>query len=206
VVVSWLSPQGGAWGQLWPARRTRMALAELLDVLCADDPGWPESWHNWLRHQRQALLHGWCRQREQAGQPVGEVEGQAALRRVVYRNEAPQLLPEVLHGLAVGLVAQRLNDAGLAPRLSCWGGETVELLHELARLIWIEMNLCAGPLAAAVERPREAAALFEHWAGTCVGAVHAHLAHLHGHARRRLEEQPQEQHPTKDGLPRRSSP
>jgi hypothetical protein len=190
VVVSWLGPQGLAQGQLWPVRRVRMALAELLDVLCADDPGWPESWHNWLRHQRQALLQAWCRQREQAGQPVGEVEAQTALRRVVYRNEVPQLLPELLHGLAVGLVAQRLADAGLVPRLSCWGGESVELLHELAGLVWIEMNLCAGPLAAAIERPREAAALFEHWAGTCAGAVHAHLAQLHGHARRRLDELP----------------
>ncbi|MFM2069245.1 MAG: hypothetical protein RLZZ584_4154 [Pseudomonadota bacterium] len=188
VLVSWLSAQGRAQGQLWPARSTRMALAELLEVLCADDPGWPESWHNWLRHQRQALVRDWCRQREQAGQPVGEAEVQLAMRRVVYRNETPQLLPEVMQGLATALVAQRLNDAGLAPRLACWGGETVELLHELARLIWIEMNLCAGPLAGAIERPREAAALFEHCAGTCAGAVHAHLAHLHGHALRRLEE------------------
>jgi hypothetical protein len=190
VVVSWLSPQGRAQGQLWPARQHAMALGELLDALCADDPGWPDSWHNWLRHQRQALLRSWCRQRELAGQPVSEAEAQAATRLVVYRNEAPQLLPELLHGLATALVAERLNDAGLAPRLACWGGETIELLHELARLIWIEMNLCAGPLAAAIERPRDAAAVFEHWAGTCVGALHAHLAHLHGHARRRLD-QPQ---------------
>jgi hypothetical protein len=187
VVVSWLGLQGQAQGQLWPTRSRAVALAELLDLLAADDPGWPDSWYNWLRHQRQGLVNTWRRQRELAHRPVSEGEWLQAQQHIVYRNDAPQLLPELLHGLAAALIAARLNDDGLAPRYNCWGGEPLELAIELARLVWIEMNLCAGPLAAAIERPQEAAAIFEHWAGTCVGALHAHLAQLHGHAQRRLD-------------------
>jgi hypothetical protein len=68
----------------------------------------------------------------------------------------------------------------------CSVGEPIALAQDVTALVWAEMNLCAGSLAAAVERPREAAAIFERWSGTCAGAVHAHLANLRAHALREL--------------------
>ncbi|MCK6426813.1 MAG: CRISPR-associated endonuclease Cas1 [Burkholderiaceae bacterium] len=186
ITITWLNGRGEAAGHLWPERPRRVDLADALNVLAADDPGWSDAYRHWLRHQRLAVLQTWQAERGAAGQPVREAEWQEAKRRWVYRDEPPELLPALLHGLAAALVTHRLSECGLLPHYWCCVGEPVELAHDLTRLIWAEMNYCAGPLAAAVDQPREAAAIFERWSGRCVGALHQHLANLRAHALREL--------------------
>jgi hypothetical protein len=66
------------------------------------------------------------------------------------------------HDDAAALVAARLGEYGVEGHHWCVAGEPVALADDLTHLLWARMNLCAGPLAAAIEQPREAATLFEH--------------------------------------------
>lgn len=186
ITVSWLDGRGAELGHLWPQRPRRTDLAEALDMLAGSEPGWSDSYRHWLRHQRLAVLQVWQGERARAGHPVGEAEWQLAKRSWVYQDELADHLPPLLHGLAAALVAHRLSECGLSSHYWCCAGEPMELVQDLTRLVWAEMNLCAGALADAVDHPREAAALFERWSGRCVGALHQHLANLRAHALREL--------------------
>ena len=186
VPLCWLDGRGEAQGHLWPQRTRPVDLADTLLALAADAPGWGVAYDNWLRHQRLLVLQRWQGERGAAGSPVAEAEWQCAKRQYVYRDEIAEHLPALLHGMAAALVMSRLSECGLLPHYWCLDGESIELAVDITRLVWAEMNLCAGPLAAAIDRPQEAAAIFERWAGTCVGAVHLHLANLRGHALREL--------------------
>lgn len=186
IAVCWLDARGEALGHLWPRQAPGAELASALDLLAAELPQWPASYADWLRRRRFALLRGWRAQRAEAGHAVGEKEWECAKRHYAYRGEIPQHLPPRLRGMAAALVAQRLCEQGLQPHYWCADGTVLALAEDLTDLLWAEMNLCGGALAAAVERPAESAALFEHWSGTHAGAIHAHLANLRGHALREL--------------------
>ena len=186
ITVSWLDAQGADRGHLWPARPRQVDLADALNALAGDEPGWSDSYHHWLRHQRLAVLQRWQGERAGAGAPVGEAEWQQAKRSWVYQDQLPEHLPPLLLGMAAGLVTHRLSECGLQAHYWCCAGEPMALAADLTRLIWAEMNFCAGALAEAVAQPREAAAIFERWSGTCVGALHQHLANLRAHALREL--------------------
>jgi hypothetical protein len=186
ISVAFLGRGGEPAGQLWPQRRRRLPLAETLDALAGGDEGWSEAYANWLRRERLQVLRHWQTQRREAGRPVGGDEWQQALQRWVYREEVAAVLPAVLHGLAAALVAARLGEYGLEGHYWCVAGEPTPLAHDLTQLLWARMNLCAGALAYAVERPREAATLFEQWASTQAGVLNTHLASLSAHARREL--------------------
>jgi hypothetical protein len=186
IGVAFLGRGGEPAGQLWPQQRRRLPVAETLDALAGGSEGWSEAYANWLRRERLQVLRHWQAQRREAGQPVGGDEWQQALQRWVYRAEVAAVLPAVLHGVAAALVAARLSEYGVEGHYWCLAGEPVALADDLTQLLWARMNLCAGLLAAAVEQPREAATLFEHWAGAQAGVLHAHLASLGAQARREL--------------------
>ena len=186
VSVAFLGRGGEPAGQMWPQRRRRLPLAETLDALAAGGAGWSEAYANWLRRERLQVLRDWQHHRREAGQPVAPDEWQRAMQAWVYRAEVAAVLPALLQGMAAALVAARLGEFGLEGHYWCSAGEPVELAEDITRLLWARMNLCAGPLAAAVEQPREAATLFEHWASSQACAIHAHLASLGAQAWREL--------------------
>jgi len=188
VTISWTGPGGEPAGHLWPQQPRPLELATLLHALAGSDHHWPEAYGNWLRCQRLQVLHLWRRQRAQAGQPVGVAEWQAAKQHLVYRNQVPEQLPQLLRGMAAALVVARLADGGLRAHYWACTGQPIALADDITCLVWAEMNLCAGPLAAAIDNPRVAATLFERWAGTCAGAVYQHLASLRAQALRQRNE------------------
>lgn len=186
IPITWLDRHGEAAGHLWPQRVRGVDLDNALDILAAEEPQWPARYSHWLRGRRLAVLKRWAAQREAANQPVSAQEWDCAKRRYVYLGEIPQLLPSLLGGMAAALVAARLSESGLQPHY--WGvsGTALELADDLGALLWGEMNLCSGLLASALDRPAEAAAIFERCAGTYAGALHEHLASLRVHALREL--------------------
>ena len=186
VPITWLDHRGEAHGHLWPRRAQATDLADALQALANDAPDWNEAYANWLRHQRLRVLQRWQTERAHAGHPVGEAEWHTAKRQYVYLDDIAEHLPPLLHGMAAALVAARLSECGLQPHYWCAVGGPIELADDITRLVWGEMNLCGGTLAAAIDAPQEAAAVFERWAGTCVGAIHLHLANLRAHALREL--------------------
>lgn len=186
VPVTWLDSCGEAQGHLWPRRPHRTDLADALQALAGESADWLEVYTNWLRHQRLLVLRRWQTERAHAEHPVGEIEWQAAKRQYVYRDEIAEHLPPLLHGMAAAQVAARLSECGLQAHYWCAVGDPIALAADITRLVWAEMNLCSGTLAAAVHAPQEAAAIFEHWSGTCVGAIHQHLANLRALALREL--------------------
>jgi hypothetical protein len=189
VSITWLNHQGATLGHLWPRQTQRSSLGELLEVLGTDQPEWIERYGCWLRHQRLWVLKRWGRERAQSGHPVEVAEWAVAKQAYVYRAEIGVHLPWVLQGMAGALVASRLLESGLESHYWCIGAdEPLALAEDLTSLIWAEMNLNAGPLAEAIERPAEAAALFERWSGACASLLHEHLAHLHTQALRALAE------------------
>ena len=182
LTITWLDGGGEALGHLWPARGRPVDLAEALAALAAESGEWSASYDNWLRHQRLQVLQRWAGERARAGQPVHAPEWEQAKRRYVYLAQTADVLPPVLHGLVAALVASRLADCGVQGHYWCAVGDPISLATDLTALVWAEMNLCAGALAAAVERPREAAAVFERWSLSRAGVVHALLANLRAHA------------------------
>lgn len=189
VSVTWMDSHGATAGHLWPRQPQRCSLGEALDILGTDQPLWVERYACWLRHERLRVLKHWGQQREASGCPVGVPEWSQAKQAYVYRGEIAVHLPWVLQGMAGALVASRLLESGLEPHYWCIGSdEPLALAEDVTALIWAEMNLSAGPLAEAIERPAEAAALFERWSGTCASLIHEHLAHLHNQALRALAE------------------
>ncbi|MEY2874254.1 MAG: hypothetical protein RLZZ373_1625 [Pseudomonadota bacterium] len=186
ITITWLDGHGEALGHLWPTRSRPVDLAEALGALASESADWSASYDNWLRHQRLHVLQHWAGERARAGQPVHAPEWEQAKRQYVYLGQTADVLPPVLHGMAAALVAARLAECGVLPHYWCAVGEPVALAQDLTRLVWAEMNLGAGALAAAVEQPREAVAIFERWSVTRAGAIHAHLANLRAHALREL--------------------
>lgn len=186
VPLSWLDGEGEAQGHLWPRRPRQVDLADAMTVLSGEVPDWDITYANWLRHQRLQVLQRWQTERAHAGQPVGEAEWQQAKRVWVYQNCVLEHLPPLLQGMAASLVVARLSECGLQAHYWCSGGAVIELAEDFTHLVWGEMNLCSGALADALHQPQEAAAIFERWSGTCVGAIHQHLANLRAHALREL--------------------
>lgn len=182
LTITWLDTSGEALGHLWPTRNRPVDLAEALAALAAESPDWSASYGHWLRRQRLEVLQHWADERARAGQPVPPQEWENAKRRYVYLAQPANVLPPVLHGMAAALVAARLADCGVQAHYWCAVGEPIALANDLTVLVWAEMNLCSGALAAAVQRPREAAALFERWSVSRAGVVHALLAKLRAHA------------------------
>lgn len=187
ISVTWLTDDGVTQGHLWARQRQADDLAAVLERLAAEDTEWPASYSHWLRQRRLAVLHAWAAQREQSGRPVGAPEWAQAKRQWVYLGETPEVLPPCLGGMAAALVAGCLQDQGLAPRHWLLDGTSLELAADLHALLWAGMNLDCGALAQAIERPVEAAALFEHEAGTLAGTLFTHLASLRVQAQRALE-------------------
>ena len=186
IPMSWIDGGGGPLGQLWPIRQHGSPMSELLDALASDDPDWPQVYSNWLRRERLLVLKGWAERRREAGCEVHLVEWQQALQAWVYRAEVHPVLPPVLHGMATAFVASQLVEHALPERWVGVYGEDMPLANDVTKLVWAGMNLDAGPLAAAIDRPAEAAAVFERWAPACASAMHQHLSRLHGLARRRF--------------------
>lgn len=182
LTITWLDGGGEAQGHLWPTRTRPVDLAEALAALAAESADWSVSYSHWLRRQRLVVLQHWAGERARAGQPVHAPEWENAKRRYVYLAQPADVLPPVLHGMVAALVASRLADCGVLAHYWCAVGEPIALASDLTALVWAEMNLCAGALAAAVDRPREAAAVFERWSLSRAGAVHALLANLRAHA------------------------
>jgi hypothetical protein len=188
VTVSWIDGCGEPAGHLWPRRTRPEELAGLLNALTADDLTWPEAYGNWLRRRRLHVLHEWRHHRELAYFAVTPGEWQAAKQAFVYRGQVPELLPRLLHVPATALVVARMAETGLQLHYWTTMDPGLALAEDLTNLVWAEMNLCAGPLAAAIEEPRLAASLFEQWAGTCTGIVNAHLASLRAQALRHRDD------------------
>lgn len=187
IPVSWLGSRDESLGHLWPLRCQPAQLAEVLDLLATDDPEWPEAYGHWLRRERLQVLKRWATERAAANAPVSVEEWQRAKRAWVYRAEVGDVLPALLRSMAEALVASNLSEQGLRPRYWGLAEDPIALAADLNRLVWAGMNLCSGPLAAAITRPCEAAALFERWSGICAGSLQAHLLSLHGRARRQLD-------------------
>jgi len=152
-----------------------------------DCPHWPDAYGNWLRRERMRVLKAWAAQRQLAARTVTTDEWLRAKQSWVYRGEVGNVLPQAMRGLAGALVAARLAAAGLKLRYWAMADAPIELLADLECLIWAGMNLCAGPLAAALDRPAEMAAIFERGSGLCADTLHGHVLSLRSLARRVLD-------------------
>lgn len=187
IAITWLGSHDESLGHLWPLRCQPAPLADILDLLATDDPEWPEVYGHWLKRERLQVLKRWAAERESAGMPVSAEEWQQAKRAWVYLGEVAEVLPKRLLGMAEALVASSLSKQGLRPRYWGLAEDPIALATDLTQLLWAGMSFCSGPLAAAIERPCEAAALFEGWSRSCSDLLSAHLLSLQGRARRQLD-------------------
>lgn len=184
ITVTWIDSRGDVLGSLWPAQGPQSDLSDTLEALTGLPCDWPQLYSNWLRRQRLSVLTSWQNQRAKAGKPVDAEEWNRAKHSWVYRNELPQHLPPMLHGMVCALVASRLAADGLTPDYWCVDGSRIALAADLARLIWAELNLTGGAFVQALRDQRETAALFEQWSTLCADLLQMHLASLKAHAMR----------------------
>lgn len=175
IGITWIDASGQPVGSIYSQNRTSVTLATALE-LWSEQPDGAERYQNWLRARRMDTLVRW---RKNNASTVTPQQWESTKRDYVYGGRFSVHLPAELRGLCLAYVASQLNNHGLTPRL--WGPrlEAMNLDVDLCQLLWAEMNLTAGSLAATVNDSATATELFERWSARNASAVTVHLAHLH---------------------------
>ncbi len=186
IPINWNSGRGTPLGQLWPHRQRGNECADMLEALASDDPEWPQFYDNWFRRERLAVLESWAEEQSSTGFAVSKEDWDRKTREWVYRAEIQVVLPLILHGMATAFVTSRLFEHCLPNHWIGVNGEELPIARDTALLVWGRMNLSAGALASAIDKPREAAAVFERWAVAHGMQLNQHLARLRGVAARRF--------------------
>jgi hypothetical protein len=134
---------GAPLGSLQPAQARFSRLAEDLEELL-ERPDWREVYAIWLRAARMRLLAGWREQRRAEGAPPGPGEFGELVRRHVYcaGHDSPFADATGLwRGALYALVAGAIRRSGLQPVYWGSGGDALELLRDLTRLLELRLRL-----------------------------------------------------------------
>lgn len=141
VVV--VSENGSPLGSVFPVHPRASRLTEDIDELL-DRPDWREIYTLWLRAARMRILREWRTGREAAGNPPAPGEFKDLVRKYVYAAADAVPFEEatgIWRGAICALAATALSREGL--QASYWGagGAPLLLLHDLTRLLELDLRL-----------------------------------------------------------------
>lgn len=175
ISITWADGKGQALGSALPSRsRLHHQTNHTLELLL-EQPGGRQHHSNWLRSRRMHVLIEWGRT---SATPISPIDWEMTKRQWVYQQQLHTHLPPGLLAHCQAWAVAQLNTLGLAPTLWDETGQDIHLAHDLAHLLWAEMNLCTGPLADTATGEAEHIALFERWIGAHGAALHMHLGAL----------------------------
>ena len=184
IGITWLDGRGNALGSCYPLQRRHPSLASAVEQL-TESPEGLARYHNWLRARRMEVLVRWGKTHAEHITPA---LWETTKREWVYGQHFTVHLPTALHGHCQAWVGAQLSDQGLHPQL--WGPDVqpIDLDHDLCKLLWAEMNLCAGSLGDSANADEPATTLFERWNTSNGGALTLHIASLYRTAMKALHE------------------
>lgn len=154
-----VTEDGTPLGLVYPARPRAVRLAEALEEML-DRPDWREWYGNWLRAARMRVVTDWRASRAAEGAAVEDAEVRELVRRHVYTpGTAPDsAIGGICRSAVYALAAESLCRWGAKPLFVAPGGETLDLLRDLAALLELRLRLEISPsMQGALER--EAVAL-----------------------------------------------
>lgn len=134
---------GAPLGSFYPARVCATQLAEDIDEML-DRPDWREAYGTWLRAARMRVLGEWRKARETEGAPPAPGEFGELVRRHVYCAEPNSLFADATglwRGALCALAAGAIRSAGLQPVVWGAGGEALDLLADLTRILELRLRL-----------------------------------------------------------------
>ena len=174
IGITWMSAKGEALGTCYPRQRTYPQAAVALEMLLETPDGF-EQYGAWLRHRRLSVLTRWG---DAHSTHITPLLWEATKRDWVYGARLAEHLPAVLLGQCMAYVGAQLACQGLEPEL--WGpqAQPIALDRDLTHLLWGEMNLLCGNLAAEVAPEDSATVLFERWVGANEAALANHIYSL----------------------------
>lgn len=160
IGIAWVDGRGELLGTSYPGFKGATDFATALEVM-VETPGGLMRYQHWQRARRMDMLTRWSALQPESVSPKA---WERLKREWVYAHEHTEHLPLALRGLCLAYVNTQLAAHGLPPSL--WGPEAqrLDLDQDLCRLLWAEMNLCAGSLADRAEQHAPSmVALFERW-------------------------------------------
>lgn len=186
VPITWVDGKGRAIGNTQPRYEEQASAATLIETYIAL-PEWTERFANWVLCRRHAILTRCVRQAAESGNDA-EARTLAALKRsYVYHGNHPVVFNTEGQGGCYALTVEHLHRAEL--QACYWGFNAVRLnlADELAALLWAELNLECGTLAASTDNRIVSTRLFESWAHQNAGRFLQHLGDLKRHMSREIE-------------------
>ena len=186
VTITWVDGRGNPLADLLPRLASASTLNASLDRFL-ELPGWSESYGNWLRRRRMAVLKDWFRDRQRRGAEVDRGEYETWLRSYVNNGKVPGTCVAEMFGWCRAVAAARLTQAGLRVRYWARDGQPMELAEDIAGLLWAALNLEYGRLGSSASGTPAAARAFEASTRKRTEDVAEHLAQLNAHVCRALE-------------------
>lgn len=173
ISITWADGKGRALGSALPSRPTHSHAATL--ALLLEQPDGHTLYADWLRSRRMHVLTHWG---SSATAAISPKDWEATKHEWVYRAQLHPHLPLPLLAHCQAWAVAQLSGLQLPTQLWDEHGQDVPLAHDLAHLLWAEMNLCTGPLADTATGEREQVDLFERWSVANGAALHLHVGAL----------------------------
>ncbi len=173
ISITWADGKGRPLGSALPTRPTQSNATTL--ALLLEQPDGPAHYANWLRSRRMHVLTQWG---SRANHTISPNDWETTKREWVYRAQLHPHLPRPLLAHCHAWAVAQLDSLQLPTQLWDAHGNDVPLAHDLAHLLWAEMNLCTGPLADTATGEREQVDLFERWSVPNGATLHLHVGAL----------------------------
>lgn len=186
ITVTWVGPDGHAIGDCSPRLARPSGLHSALEIYL-ETPEWSCGYANWLRRERMEVLIRWAQRRLARGSAVERAEWEARKREFVFNSRLESRLPAELHVWCRARVVAQLAVAGLSRRYFGYDGAPLELAEDMTTLVWADLNLESGVLAAGTWEQQALALAFEAGVADRDRRLRHHLARLNLHVARSLD-------------------
>lgn len=184
-----LDDKGSPCGYVQPAVVRRSTLDSLLQQW-VDIPHCHADLENWQRTQRMRLVKAWCANRVLSGHDISEKEFRELVRLHVQRIKTTEIETCSLWGAALAAyVSRKLQEAGVAARYWCHGGDVLDLRSVLRELLEVALTLELSGLGQAAHTDDAALLRIMHTFGQTLNhTITLILGSLHQYIRNQLEE------------------
>lgn len=186
VPITWVDGHGHALGATQSRQAQPLPFSTLIETYL-ELPDWPRRFANWRARRRLETLTTCARRAAEAGHGPDGLRFEELKREYVYNGVSPVGFDAGGEAWCDALAVDRLHREGLQGCYWGFDGTRLDLGAELGALLWAELNLDCGAVAAGAEQGIMIARLFESWAHLREGRLLLHLGDLKRHLLRELE-------------------
>lgn len=186
VPITWVDGHGHALGNTQTRYTQPQPFSTLIETYL-ELPDWPRRFANWQARRRLETLTTCAKRAAEAGHGLDAGDFQELKREYVYNGTHPLDFGDDSQAWCHALAVNRLHREGLQSRYWGFDASHFDLAAELTALLWAELNLDCGTLAACADRGIALAHLFEAWVRRHEARLLLHLGDLKRHMAREIE-------------------